>query len=585
MPPELTAMTSAAPSGKERSTRVWPLFTAWAIWSCFFLYLLSPHMRGLILGWGFLNWETAEEILTRGPAGVTHFINLPLFPSLIALCFRLGSMTEAAARITGVLCVISMPFAIYHLAKEISSRQNYVSVALIACALFLTNPAIIQGALTIDTADATLLPLLLSVFCLIFFKTARYPFWPRIFSLASIFFLSMWAKITTPLACIAALFLFFLLQKKPKEALAFSFAVFSVGMALLLGSWFLYCLLWAGLHRFLEPFAYYATEIQVTMLRLSPGRISKMALDFFRLLVWFSPPFLFLAGLVLPRVFKRTKDEDSRQDKILFMAVLAGIVCVTYAYANATFSGFPKYVLSVFPLLCCLLAVGISKSIVLRYQRRVYSMGIVAACVGVAYYYFFVGDTIYVIYLLRQAQLTQGVTHVLFYFFRQQALLFLFPAVLFTFSLRVPQVKLLDRAVAAIFIALISSNIALSLVQRRANYCLTYAYGTEGAQELRAFLNAENIRDVYTSLEGFITNVDGVTFHGTYLPVQKNAATFLAFFKSAQLPCYICGLASNPVSQLKTVLGNKDVLLYLRSNYHEHIFGSYHVFLRKQTGS
>jgi len=484
-------------------------------------------------------------------------------------------------RITGLLCIITMPIIIYYLAKEISDRADIFKTVLIACALFLTNPAVIQGSLIIDQADPTLLLPVLCLFYIALFKTEKHPLWHRALVLGVAFALCMWTKITTPLACTIALPLTFFLQKEIKKGIILSLSVFVTGGVIFLCTWFFYCQLLAGSHRFFEPFVYYAGQAKTTVFVFSSSTIGRIITDIFRVTIWFSPLFLLLAGLTIPNTLKEA-DHSKPSKNALFLALFAGVVFLTYGYACATFSSFPKYFLPALPMVCCLIAAGTSKRLNRYNDKNIYILGIISICCGVVYYYFYVGDVIYTIHLFRQAQLIGGTKEVFSHLLRQQTLSFLFPAVLFIVSMRIVKIKLFDRIILVLLIALISNNLSLSLTQRQASYTTNYAYGTEGAEQLREFLRTGKVHDVYTSIEGYMANINSVTFHNPANKIWATPDNFLAFLKQDKPSCFIYGLASNSADELARVMQNTNVILRLRADYQEVVFGSYHVLLRNK---
>lgn len=574
----LTMITRGTCDKKDKK-RIPALLIIWIAWIGFFLFLILPHLNRPVLGWELFNWETAKEIALQGPAVVQYFLSPALYPSLLAFFFTIGGVSEAVVRITGILCIIIMPIAIYHLIKEISCKEDFFHAVLIAGALFLTSPAVIQGSLTIDQADSTLLAPLFCLFYITLFKTERYSFRHRSLLLAIIFALCLWTKITTPLACVVAIPLAFFSQKEIKKGVVFSLGVFITGGVIFLTGWFLYCQLIAGSHKFFDPFTFYTHAAKDTVFSFSRGTVSKIITDIFRVTLWFSPLFLLLAGVVIPRVWKKDDHGESPR-KALFLAIFAAVVFITYGYANTTCSGFPKYLLPALPMVCCLMALGLGKSLKSYGNGKIYILGLVSICIGVVYYYLCVGDGVYTIYLFRQAQLIGGIKEVFFHLLRQQALSFLFPAALFIVSMYLLKIKLFDRVILVLFIALIANNIALGLIQRQAGYALNYAYGTEGSEELRHFLKTGGIRDVYTSIDGYMANVDSITFHNPGNGTWRTPADFLAFLEQEKPSCVIYGLAVNSAVDLARVMRDKNVILRLHADYREIIFGSYHVLLK-----
>ena len=206
----------------------------------------------------------------------------------------------------------------------------------------------------IDHPDTTLFMLLASLFYLFLFKTERLAFGARVFWLGLLYALCLWAKMTTALSFLIALPLAFVLSGERKKAVNLSLGVFLWGIALFLLSWFSYCYFIAGTSRFVEPFSYYAMNTADSFFVGLFEKIARIALDMFRISVWFSPFLLILGIAAIFDILKNARREENK--KIVHLAVFSFIVIIGYLSANATFSSFPKYVAPVLPMLSCVIA-------------------------------------------------------------------------------------------------------------------------------------------------------------------------------------------------------------------------------------
>ena len=545
----------------------------------FYLFLIMPKIAKPIAGWEICTWDVAQSIADNGPASVKFFYLPPLYTSLIALFFKLLGISEISARITGVVCFIAVAAIIYFLIKEISvnKKESYLA-GIIALIIFVSSPAAVQGSLVIDHPDTTLFTLLACLFYLFLFKTERLAFAPRVFWLGIIYALCLWAKMTTALSFLIALPLAFVLTGERRNAVNLSLGVFSFGAALFILSWFAYCYFIAGPGRFIEPFSYYAMNTAGAFFVGFPEKIARIILDIFRVSVWFSP-FLLILGIAA--VFDVLKNAGKQENKrMIHLAAFIFVVITGYLAANATFSSFPKYVAPVLPMLSCVIACYGGRLFGGSINPRAFFVLILSLAGGVLYYFFLSGDLVYEIFLIRQARLL-GTIEAYLYGMPVKAVFYLgFPLALVLLLKRSLSVALNKRVILGIFIALIAGNIAVSLAQRKADYSLNYAYGAEGIEQLKKFLEENAPLEVFTTTEGVIANMEGVRFSGAAAGSWDSPEAFLDFMDKRRPGAFLYGLPTNNIDQLKTILYNPKVKDIFKKYYKEYVFGSYIMLIR-----
>ncbi len=545
----------------------------------FYLFLIMPKIAKPIAGWEICTWDVAQSIADNGPASVKFFYLPPLYPSLIAFFFKLLGISEISARITGVVCFIAVAAIIYFLIKEISvnKKESYLA-GIIALIIFVSSPAAVQGSLVIDHPDTTLFTLLACLFYLFLFKMERLAFGARVFWLGVLYALCLWAKMTTALSFLIALPLAFILSGERRKAVSFSLGVFSFGAALFLLSWFSYCYFISGARRFIEPFSYYAMNTADSLFVGLPEKIMRILLDIFRISVWFSP---FLLMLGIAAVFDVLKNAGREENKrIVHLAVFILVVITGYLAANATFSSFPKYVAPVVPMLSCVIACCSERLFRGVINQRALFVLILSLAGGVIYYFFLCGDLVYEIFLIRQARLLGTVEAYLYGIPAKLVLYFGFPLALVFISKKFLSVSLNKRVILGIFTALIASNIAVSLAQRKAAYSLNYAYGAQGLEQLNKFLKEKAPLEVFTTTEGVIANIEGVRFSGAAADSWDSPEAFLDFMDKRRPGAFLYGLPTNNIDQLKRILYSPEVKDYFKKYYREYVFGSYSMLIR-----
>ncbi|MCX5667894.1 MAG: glycosyltransferase family 39 protein [Candidatus Omnitrophica bacterium] len=558
------------------------LMPLWIGLAAAYILLILPRMSKPILGWeAMVCWQIPREIAAHGYAAVKFFKLPPLYDSLIAASFKIFGISEISARLTGMICFLIMPVMIYLLVKEMTEEKDTLPVAFIASAIFCTAPLIIQGSLLIDRSDTTILTFALTLFYLALLKTEGRPLAYRVASLGALYAVCLWVKVTTPLACLAAVPLAYILCGRIKYGILFSLGVFISGITLFAITWGAFCFFLVGMSRFFEPLGYYGAAASGTVLALKSGLLTRIILDLFRVYLWFSPLLLMLGALAAFTVFKRLLREPAAAIKDTQLLIFIGVVAAGYLYTNATFSGFPKYVAPVMPMLACVIAKFVWEKIGKGFGGKELFLIALSFSAGVAYYIMFVKDWVYVVYALRQAQSVGMAGSAIPGAIYQQALYLLFPAVVFFLSLLMIPGPLIKKLALVLFVCLVAGNVALDIMQRNAAYAVNFGYGTEGAEELRAFLKAKQPTDVFSSIEGYVANVGDVRFRGIDADVWNDPGKFLAFMKRYGPECLIYGLGVNTASQIRGTMDIQAVRAYLKNGYDSRAIGSYNILLKR----
>ena len=556
------------------------LIPLWISLAAAYLLLVLPHLSRPILGWEALLWQIPREIATHGYTAVKFFSLPPLYDSLIAASFKIFGISEISARLTGMISFLMMPVMIYLLVKEMVEEKDFTPVVFMAGAIFFTAPLLVQGSLLIDRSDTTILTFALTLFYLALLRSEGRPLIYRTALLGALYAVCLWVKVTTPLACLAAVPLAYIFCGRFKYGILFSIGVFISGITLFVITWGAFCYFVVGMSRFVEPLGYYAAAASGTILTLKSGLLIRIVLDIFRIYLWFSPLLLILGALAAFTVFKRLLKEPAAAIKDTQLLMFISVVVVGYLYANATFSGFPKYVAPVMPMLACVIAKFVREKIGKGFGGKELFLIMLFSLAGMVYYIIFVKDWVYAIYVLRHAQSIGPAGRVIPGVIYQQALYLLFPAAVFFISFLLISGPLIKRLSLVLLACLIASNAALDIMQKNAAYAVNFGYGTEGAEELKAFLKAKQPADVFSSIEGYVANVGDIRFHGIDADVWDDPGRFLAFMKRYRPECLIYGLGVNTASQIRGTMHSQDVRAYLEDGYDSRTIGSYNILFK-----
>jgi hypothetical protein len=287
---------------------------------------------------------------------------------------------------------------------------------------------------------------------------------------------------------------------------------------------------------------------------------------------------------VTDRLKKSLKNpEDNAKDMQLL--TFAGVVAIGYLYANAVFSGFPKYVVPIMPIIACVIAKFIWENTGKESGRKHLFFIALSLSAGIAYYIIFVKDWVYAIYMLRQAQSAGMAGSVIPEVVSQQTLYLLFPIAIFFISFFLFSIPFIKRLVLVLLVCLIAGNCALDIMQRNAAYAVNFGYGTEGAEELKSFLATKQPADVFSSIEGYVANIDGIKFHCINADVWDDPAIFLAFMQRYRPEYLIYGLGANTASQIRGTINAHAVKVYLKNGYDSRTMGSYNILLKRREHS
>jgi len=558
------------------------LIPLWLGLAAAYILLILPRIGKPIIGWEALVWQIPHEIATHGYAALRFFCSPPLYDSILAASFKIFGISEISIRLTGMIHFVIMPVMIYFLAGAMTEEKDTPPVAFIASVIFFTAPLIIQGSLIIDRSDMTVLTFMLTLFYLTLLRSEGRPLAYRVALLGILYAVCLWAKLTTPLACLAAVPLAYILCGRVKYGILFSLGVFISGIALFVITWGAFCFFLVGMSRFFEPLSYYAVAASGTILKLKSGLFSGIILDLFRIYLWFSPLLLMLGALAAFAVFKRILKEPAAAIKDAQLLIFISVVAAGYLYANATFGGFPKYVAPVMPMLACLIAKFVWDKKGEAFGAKGLFFITLSFSAGAVYYMIFVKDWVYAVYVLRQAQSVGAAGSAIPGVIYQQALYLLFPVVVFFLSLFMIPGPLIRRLILVLLTCLIASNAALDIMQRNAAYAVNFGYGTKGAEELKVFLKAKQPPDVFSPIEGYVANVGDIRFHGINAGVWDDPEKFLAFMKRYRPECLIYGLGANTASQIRGTMGIQDVRAYLENGYDSKTMGSYNILLKRR---
>lgn len=284
----------------------------------------------------------------------------PLYVYLLGGVARIFGPSAPALRIWGALGTVATAILTFLIAARLTpgARSRRHVAGGLAAVLVVLSPLAVQSALILDIDFPLLLPLTLA-FVLAYLRVGSGGRW---WLLTPFFAVLMWAKMTNPLAVLAALLAWQVVSGGPRRQIVRLGAVGIGGLALFLASWFVVAHV-AGFP-FDMPFAVNLAEWQESseIARRAYASPSAFIGALAPVVVWAGPP-LVLLGLAAASV--RAAQLAGRW-RVLAVDLLVGLALVlVIGYVNKLAGWLPKYQVALLPLLACaaapLLARGASR--------------------------------------------------------------------------------------------------------------------------------------------------------------------------------------------------------------------------------
>jgi len=410
------------------------------------------------------------RVTSREQYGLWH---PPLYAYLLGLNVKLFDGDERAVRGMGIGIMALTALAVYGLGRTITGAGGRGSAAgLLAAALFVAGPLVVQSATIVDI-DGTLLLLAMTTWALLFLRWETTTDPRRLAALGVLLAIALWAKATTPLALIGVVLVYQALAGRLPLGLRQAAIIILVGFPLFLGSWWLVA---AALHLPFEmPFQWTAWELldASKYTRSWLGDLSRMRGELAPPLVWTSPYLIAAFGaLALGRgaSWLRTR----RAEPVDFLILLGGLIFAAYFIKLA--ANFPKYHVGMMPFWSAALAWWVVDWVCASrwWERLLYLVNFGAAAL---YFQSAVRDNWMWTNALVWDVSVLGPALVLF--------------VLAAAAAVVPAWRPISaRLVALLLLSYLGWAVPVDAAQARADYSTSYYYGTRGQRQAAALLNA-----------------------------------------------------------------------------------------------
>ncbi|HEY3057852.1 MAG TPA: glycosyltransferase family 39 protein, partial [Chloroflexota bacterium] len=391
----------------------------------------------------------------------------PLYVYILGLFAKLGGWTPAVLRAPGLLGGIATAGLTYVLARDLTRGRPRLAAGT-AVALTMLCPLTVQSALIVDIDFSLLLPLSL----LFVWLYLRLHATPRVWlTLAPLFALLLWTKMTNPLPLLAVPIVWQILRGEPKTAALHLLGIGGLGATL-------FGITWIAIGTTLGfpldmPFGVNAVQWQdsaevAQRAYTSPGAFIEGLQP---TVLWLGPGLVSLGlAAVAVRCGQLAQIWEFRKIEVLTGLVI--LLAVGYVYKSAGW--FPKYQVTLVPLLACLGAPLVAHAWCVRPRL---TAGIATACA--------LAGAVVEARLVRDEGLLQRT-----WAMNAEAAPWLLGAIAFAALVATPWRFSGPAAAAGLAGLAIGWMVATDAMHASAAYATTYWYGTTGTTDAALWVDA-----------------------------------------------------------------------------------------------
>ena len=287
-----------------------------------------------------VSWSFAD----LGPGG-----HPPFYIDSLRFISQFFGLHDSGLRLIGIICFLLNLIIMYQLSLELFKNKN---IGLLACLIFAIHPMAIRGSMILDI-DNTILTVLLMTTILYFIKNIQTFNLKKGIFLILLFFLCLWAKLSTPLILMGSLVLFYILKKdkiKTKQ-------IFIIGLSAVLFFLFIWKL---DSLVFNFPFSLAFNRPSSVVSRgisgVSLPGIQELFLRILRVSLWIGIYMMvFWALIIVKRIKEVTFDKKEMDFRDLLIIYSFGIF-MGYTLIGGLSFGFAKYQYPLLPIVSIIIA-------------------------------------------------------------------------------------------------------------------------------------------------------------------------------------------------------------------------------------
>lgn len=505
----------------------------------------------------------------------------PLYIDILRSFSQFFGLQDNRLRLAGILCFLLNLFLIYHLALELF-KDRYVG--FLASLIFALHPMAIQGSMILDI-DNTILTVISTAtfyYCLKSFPTRHLK--EGIF-LSLLFFLGLWAKLSTPFLLMGSLCLFFFLRK---DKIAAS-QIFTAA----LGAVFIFILFWK-IDSLVFNFPFSSVFRRLTSVGFRgvsgvsvPGS-QELLLRILRVSLWLGTPMMFFwLVIVIRRIKAIILDREGLNYADLLIIYSVGIFA-GYTLMGGLSFGFAKYQYPLLPVLSVLLASAI-KDADLRKEKKYFIVYLAVSLSLVLINILNLPEPLYQInYLFRKIAIfwPQKIKAFSSLFILKLSLGLISLILGAEITRRVIRGKSFLRCFYFVSLAfIILTNFFTDIYLRGAPYFTTYCYGRDVAQFRDISGLCRRIIQKYGQAK--IIAPDDVLYDSGsdvfigYDELWNNRDRFIKTVEKENVPAVIYGFTYNAIFSYRHIFFDPLVSAMLKDNFTQIHRGEYTVWIRR----
>lgn len=508
----------------------------------------------------------------------------PLYQDALRILVRVAGLNRENLRLLGIFCFFLTLRLTYLLVNEVTHNK---AKGILACILYLIHPLAIQGSLVIDI-DSTVLTTLLMFFLFYFCRHYEKPTLKNNLFLGVLFFLCLWAKLSTPVLLLFALLVSYIFRGKIKKGLIELSIIAGLGISLFLLFWFAYSRIYQ-----LDFFGVFQRSINV-LSKYSGGTtyagLKELALRSARIYLWLGPYFIILwVSIVILRIRGYIRGEKQFRE-IDFLILYANVVFFSYIFVGGSCFGMAKYHYPIVAIICIIIA---DFSINLRPYRFKDKIALFAI-LGLIFIFIdwiVSGDLLYLlnyslkkVVIFRPWELNSFFLHFIKLIFLYHLPLISGIILLYLAGKREDFVKnLVFLSLCLIFIA----HLSLDIRHLKSDYFTTFCYGRDIAElkKLESFFKeiaSKNKGAIIIGPEDALYNAFGrYPPEYNYSNLWNRRDKFIAAIKNPSVACVAYSFAWNAAFTFQEVFFHSSVKGVLERQYQLYDLGSYCVWVRK----
>ena len=536
--------------------------------------------------WDYVSIDAASK-WAQGINQAWIFDHPPLYPAFLSILFKCFGSSVVVVRLGNALSILLAAFILFHTAKILFQKD----AAIWATILYLISPVCIQGVITMDVADTSLLPLAFVFTIYTIIRNTLSPCFKNSALVAVGVSLCFWAKVTSSIALVSALLggvLILLMLEKHRTSRSWHVNLYGIiaGVLVFLISWVTISLsLWgkeAFMAVFLAPGASLFSgqgELDVPLIAMQLIRHTLI------IMIWFSPYFV-LTWLYSSWKLSGRNGTGSDQDKVVLL--LIGVTLfyfIGYTLVGGTNWGFPRYHNAILPLLCLFSGVTVSRYIG-EMNRKSYFIFSIALGFSIIFILFWTNDPLYFFIFQMKEMLLFSAEDMGSLAVRALALflpLYGLPIVMGVFVAYYTKWPKRRRIfITCLLLGSFSSIISLNIQQIHASYRTSTEYGAIGKDEVIERVKEHVQPDDYVlATPQFTYELRNQKIFSSGLKTWQSREQVFGFIEHNRPSVIIAGLTVNTYEQLNWLISEKDQNI-LEEKYVLERIGTYFLWLRKE---